>query len=151
MSISIAGLSGVGTYEEIKSNGSGALLVATVGGSGSTVITPGTTAGQAPSNSTSGAYEANRVVKASAGTLFGFTIYNSLAATQFIQIHDAASLPADGAVPVLVISVPASTSVALDLNPFGRRFTTGIVICNSSTGPTKTIGAANLWVDAQFT
>ena len=151
MGMQINGLVAPGAYEEIKSNGSGALLVSSVGASGSTILGPGTTANNSPSNATSTAYEASRVVKASAGTLFGLTLHNSLATTQFVQFHNAAALPADGAIPVVVIAVPANTTMSWDSNPFGRYFTVGIVICNSTTGPTKTIGAANLWVDAQYT
>lgn len=110
----------------------------------------GTDSTTAPSNATSTAYETSRVVKASAGTLFGLTIYNSKTSGQFVQLHNTTTLPADAAVPALPIFVPASTSMSLDWGPFGRAFSTGITICNSSTGPTKTIGAADLWIDAQF-
>lgn len=102
-----------------------------------------------PSNSTSTAYEASRVVKASAGLCFGAVGYNSGAA-QFVQLHDAASVPADTAVPKVTFTVPATSNFALDFGTYGRQFTTGIVICNSSTGPTKTIGSANCWFDVQY-
>lgn len=103
-----------------------------------------------PLNATTTAYAASLVVKASAGRLFGLQGYNSLGSAQFIQIHDAASLPADTAVPKVVVLVPATSNFSIDFGQFGRLFSTGIVVCNSTTGPTKTIGAADVWLDAQY-
>jgi hypothetical protein len=103
-----------------------------------------------PSNVTSTAYEAGHLVKASAARLYGFSGYNSKASAQFIQVHDAASLPADTAVPVVVVRVEASSNFSYDSGGVGRLFTTGIYIVNSSTGPTKTIGSADCWYDVQF-
>lgn len=110
---------------------------------------PAGTDSGAPSNATSTAYEASRVIKASAGTLYRVTGYNSGGA-QFIQVHNAAALPADAAVPSILIPVAATSRFDIDLTPYGRRFSTGVVICNSSTGPTKTIGAADCWFDVQY-
>lgn len=103
-----------------------------------------------PTNATTTAYAASLIVKAAAGALYSITGYNSRTSTQFIQIHDSATLPANGAVPRVIFSVPAQSNFSFDLNPYGRYFATGIVICNSSTGPTTTIGAADCWFDAQY-
>lgn len=105
--------------------------------------------GGLPLSSTSQVYENARPVKSGACTLHGLSGYNSGGA-QFIQIHDATSLPADGAVPKVVISVPAASNFSIEWGIVGRAFVQGIQICNSSTGPTKTIGSANCWFDAQY-
>jgi hypothetical protein len=103
-----------------------------------------------PLNVSSQAYEASRVVKSGAGRLFGFTVYNSAVAAQFIQLFDAQALPADGAVPVAVFKVATVANLAVFWGDWGRFFNRGIVICNSSTGPTKTIGSADCFFDAQY-
>ncbi len=101
-------------------------------------------------NSSSIAYETSRVVKITPGVLFGLTGYNSKASAQFIQLHDATLLPADGSIPVAVFTVAASSNFSLDFGLKGRKFDKGIVLVNSSTGPTKTIGSADCWFDAQY-
>lgn len=100
-------------------------------------------------NNTTTAYAASLVVKAAPGVLYGLTGYNSKASAQFIQVHDAAALPSDAAVPKITFTVAASSNFSIDFGR-GRKFDTGIVVCNSSTGPTKTIGSADIWVDAQY-
>lgn len=91
----------------------------------------------------------NLVVKTGTCILFGFTVTNTNAAAQFVQVFDAATLPADGAVPILAISVPASNGTGFNWIP-GRTFRQGVVLCNSSTQATKTIGAADCLFDAQY-
>lgn len=98
----------------------------------------------------SSAYEASRVVKASAGRLFSVNGYNSLGSAQFIQVHNAASLPANGAAPISVITVPASSNFSIDFGPLGIPCSTGIVVTNSTTGPTKTIGAADVYFTVSY-
>lgn len=110
---------------------------------------PSSESGVNPTNTSTTAYAASLIVKASAGNLWSITGYNSGAA-QFIQIHDAAALPADTAVPKIIFTVPATSNFNFSSDKFGRSFANGIVVCNSSTGPTKTIGSANLWLDVQY-
>lgn len=119
-------------------------------GNKGTPLVPGSTAGQAPTNAATAAYAASLVVKATPGTLFGLTGYNSKGSTQFIQLHDATALPADTAVPKVVITVPATSNFSIDFGAYGKRFATGIVVANSSTGPTLTTGSADVWAEARY-
>lgn len=111
---------------------------------------PDSSSTYAPSNVTSTALEASHVIKASAGVLFSITGYNSKASAQYIQIHNTTSVPADTAVPVLVFRVEGLSNFSISATKFGRYFSTGITVCNSSTIATKTVGSADCWFDAQY-
>jgi hypothetical protein len=115
-----------------------------------TKATPDATGTYAGTNATTNAYANNLVIKASAGTVYMLSGFNSLASPQFIQIHNATSLPADTSVPAVMFYVPALSNFSFDFGVYGRYFSTGIVVCNSTTGPTKTSGVANCWFDAQY-
>ncbi len=107
--------------------------------------------GQFPFNSHSTVYENARVVKAGPGTLYGFQGYSSRTSAQLILVFDlSAGVPANGAVPVIIIPVATASVFSAYWGKVGRRFERGIVLCNSSTGPTLTIGAADTWFDAQY-
>ena len=96
------------------------------------------------------AYEASPIVKATPGTIFSVTGYNSKTSAQFIQLHNSATVPANGAVPAIVFTVPASSNFFYDFGEIGRFCSAGIVLCNSSTGPTKTLGSADCWFNVQY-
>jgi hypothetical protein len=87
---------------------------------------------------------ASAVVAATPGWLRGIYGYNS-GPSQFIQIHDAAALPADTTVPLFSLPVAAGQPFSFVFSE-ELRVTNGIQLCNSSTAATKTIGAA----DVQF-
>lgn len=93
---------------------------------------------------------ASKVAATNRGLLYGFFGYND-GPEQFIQIHDAASLPANGAAPLLPsIKVPAKQWFSFDAGEFPIPFETGCVICNSSTVATKTIGSADCQFNVQY-
>jgi hypothetical protein len=100
-------------------------------------------------NTTTTAYAASLVVKATAGNLYMLTGYNSKASGQFIQLHNVTSVPSLNAVPVITFYVAAQSNFSFDFGTYGRHFSNGIVVCNSSTGPTLTIGSNDCWFDAQ--
>lgn len=106
--------------------------------------------GGLPLNATSRALEASRLVKATQGKLFGVSVTNTNAAARFFLVFDSAILPADGVVPVISFSVPASQAGGLYFGSVGRAFEQGIVICNSTTQGAKTIAAADSLFDAQY-
>jgi hypothetical protein len=101
-------------------------------------------------NSDSAALEASRVIQPSKGRLYALSGINNNVAVRFIQIFDSATLPADGAVPKIVIIAQPTANFSADFGIYGRMFQNGIVVCNSTTLATKTIGAADSWFNARF-
>ncbi len=93
---------------------------------------------------------ASLVVKAGPGKLYFLTVYNNNAGAQWIQLHDSATLPANGAIPVVTFEIATQVARTLDYGVYGRKFANGIVVCNSTTDVTKTIGAADIMIDCQF-
>jgi hypothetical protein len=117
---------------------------------GAVSFSPNALVANAPTNASTTAYAASLIVKASAGVLYIVTGFNSRSSGQFIQIFDSATLPADTSVPKVIFYVESNSNFSFDLGVYGRAFSSGIVVCNSSTGPTKKIGAADCWFDVQY-
>ena len=91
------------------------------------------------------------VVKSGAGTLFGFTAYNSSGSTVYIQLFDQ-----QGGTPLAanLVGTPypclAETLVGVSWNDTGRVFQRGIVIASSSADNTYTATSAVCSFDAQY-
>ena len=119
-----------------------------------TTPTPPVAAAQAAavalSEAATTALATNLVIKASAGTLYKISGYNNNAAIRYLQLHNTTTLPADGVVPAWVYPVPLTGGFEFDWGIFGRRFTTGITACFSTTLATKTIAAADMWLNASY-
>ncbi len=102
-----------------------------------------------PVSFNTGAAAASAIVKAKAGAVYGWNVTNGNAAARWLQFFDSATVPADTAVPLFSIPliIGGSSNISL-VRP--RVFQKGIVVCNSSTATTKTIGAADSLFDIQF-
>lgn len=106
--------------------------------------------GGLPLNVSSPALESSRIIKSGAGSLFGLTITNTNTNPQFIQLFNLQAVPANGAVPANSIRVPGSTTTGVLYGIPPRFFNQGIIVANSSTAATLTIGAADCFFDAQY-
>ena len=96
------------------------------------------------------ALAASGVIKASAGTLYGLAGINNSSSDQYLQIFDSVTVPADTTVPKLVLFIPAKSNFSFDLGMYGFALGTGISWSNSSTLATKTIGSADVWLNAVY-
>lgn len=103
-----------------------------------------------PLNARSNVYANALLVKSGPGLLFGFSVYNSKNAAQFVQVFDSHDAPAAGAVPDAVFTVATVAHLAVSYIFPGRFHKYGIWIVNSSTGPTLTAGLADCFFDAQY-
>ncbi len=113
---------------------------------------PDATATYAPTVASSTAYANNIIIKASPGVLYNLTGYNSKTSSQFILLLNATTVLGNGnATSFPALNVPAGQTFSLDFGgKFGRFFSTGMVVVNSSTANTVTIGSADCWFDALY-
>jgi hypothetical protein len=91
----------------------------------------------------SAAAEASAVVKSSSGRIYMLVGHSTSGSDQWIQVHNTTSLPANGAVPVISFKATAGKNFSFSIPEPGIPLNTGIVVCNSSTQLTKTIGSAD--------
>ena len=87
------------------------------------------------------------IAKSSAGNLRGFVGYTTT--DQFVQVHNTSSVPANGVAPLVCFPVQANVPFSIDFG-YAIPCDTGIVICNSTTGLTKTLGAADMFVTVVY-
>lgn len=119
------------------------IVGAAIAGTGTQAVAyaPNSVAGGAVSRVFTTTAQSGLVIKASAGNLYGYNIVTG-ATAGYLMIFDAVAVPADGTVtPKLCIPIAANTGIQTDRD-IPLRFTTGISICFSTTGPfTKTASA----------
>lgn len=113
-------------------------------------LTPNASPNASVRRASTTAYASSLVAKTGPGVLYGVRGHNSAITAQFILVHDTAALPANAAVPIDVITVPASSSFSIEYGTYGIPMNVGITISNSTTGPTQTLGAADTWIMARF-
>lgn len=102
-----------------------------------------------PQNGTSSGLASSFIALAGEGHVYGFTVYNSNASAQFILLFDQSTPPSAGETADLVLKVSGSDFLPVNWIP-GRYFRQGCVLCNSSTQPTLTAGAADCFFDVQY-
>ena len=103
-----------------------------------------------PFNGGSQALEAGRQIMTGQAFMLAFTVLNTNASSQYIQLHDVTAAPASGAIPAVVYTVTGSSDKTITWALPGRRFHRGIYITNSSTAPTLTAGSADCFFDVQY-
>lgn len=117
------------------------------------------TAGAAPSyyklvNNPTRAYLAKLAVSGRPAKVIMLKGYNS-GPLQFLQLHDSVAEPVDeasganlGAKPMSFQAIAANDNFSLVIPVCGLPETVnGLYVCNSSTGPYKTVGAADCWFE----
>jgi hypothetical protein len=102
-----------------------------------------------PTSNSSPALSSSIIALAGAGRLIGFSVYSNRGSSQFIQVFDAQTTPSNGAVPVTVFTVAATSNLGVYWGPPGRWMNQGVVLCNSSTAATLTLGSADTFFDVQ--
>lgn len=97
----------------------------------------------------SAALEASHIISASACTLRSAKAYNSSGGTLYLQVFNAASLPANGTAPARTPIPVLAGDVNGDAWEGGTRLSTGCVLALSSTIATLTVAGAVGWFDAE--
>ncbi len=103
-----------------------------------------------PANASSVKLASSIVAATSNVRLYGFTVTNTNAAAQFAMAFDGLKVPSNGAIPLWAISVPAGDAKGIYFGSVGRTFDNGIVLTNSTTQTSLTIGAADCLFDVQY-
>ncbi len=121
--------------------GSGTFTVA--GTATTTPVTPTTTRTVTTASTNTAA------IKASAGTVYNLSVFNSSGATVFVKMYNQTTAPTlASAVPALVVPVTAGALLNIDFGPLGERYATGIAIAVTggvaNTDTTNTAAGINV-------
>lgn len=92
----------------------------------------------------------NSIVLSQPCNVEGFQCYSTNAAQQWIFVFDANALPGNGTVPSFAFQIPATGPASAYFGSRGRVFQEGLVIANSTSGSTFTIGANDCTIDVQY-
>jgi hypothetical protein len=103
-----------------------------------------------PFNASSPALSSSIVASLGNARLWGFTVTSTNVAAQFIMLFDESGVPANGKIPRLTFNVAAANFVTADFGDAGRWHDRGIILCNSTTQGTLTLGAADCIFDVQY-
>jgi len=103
-----------------------------------------------PRNASSNALASSQVGFAGQGRLYGFSVSSTRASGQFVQLFDASAVPANGAIPILSLNIATGTSIAVDFGSEGRWMRIGVVVANSTTQGSLTLGSADCLFDVQY-
>jgi hypothetical protein len=93
--------------------------------------------------------QASAVVKTGPGTFYSITMTNTNAAARFLQVFDARDLPATGAIPLFSRSIPLGDSLTLTWT-VGHTFGVGLIVCNSTTAASLTLGTVDSLFDVTY-
>lgn len=125
----------------IGSLAAGAALIGAVAPSASATVGTGATNARVQSAATTNATS----VKAAAGKLFGYTLYNTSAAAKFFKLYNKASAPTVGTdTPIATVLIPAGGQASYSFG-MGKAFSLGIAyaITNLVADADTTVIAAN--------
>lgn len=88
------------------------------------------------------ALETSRAAKPGACYLCNVNAFNNNAATRYLLVFDSSSVPANGAIPQITITLAATSSGHVSF-PTPIRFINGVSWAISTTGGVLTLGAAD--------
>jgi hypothetical protein len=103
-----------------------------------------------PPNATSPALASSIVAATGVCRLYGFVATSTNVAAQFVLAFDALKVPANGTLPLFAVNVAAASPAVAYYGSVGRSFDHGIVLANSTTQGTLTLGAADTIFDVQY-
>lgn len=118
-------------------------------GNNKTVQTPTDQAGAALLSSATTAVGSSLILKSTAGNLYGYNVVAG-ASAGYVMIFNSATVPADGAVTPLRC-IPLAANAGIDRSfDIPRRFTNGITIVFSTTGPFTKTASATAFIAGEF-